>query len=242
MQLKDRLYTIWSRVRHQLTAWNTAGEGIHSPRLFYIVSMLVYDRHAYYAWRKIEQCRRKRLHKRDAERRHVDEIAARLVVDLGHVMKRPLYIAQLGTGDGITTAYMAAAGSQNRVRTYGGESPQIAQARDIWHELGINNITVVEGDVPDTLYNSARAKEQVDLAYIGVTSPEQMWQRYLAVVPSVHTASIVLVEGIHQSRETERVWQQMCDRKEVTSGLDMYQVGMLVFDPHYLKRNYKLRI
>ena len=36
-------------IKHYLTAWNTGGENIHSPSLFYFVRMILYDKNQYYA-------------------------------------------------------------------------------------------------------------------------------------------------------------------------------------------------
>lgn len=53
---------MWSYVRHVLTSWHTGGEGVHSPKLFYIVRMVLYDENAYYAYARIEQQRARLLH------------------------------------------------------------------------------------------------------------------------------------------------------------------------------------
>ncbi len=43
--------------KHLLTAFNTKGEGIHSPYLFYWVRYYMYDHNRYYIWQHIEQQR-----------------------------------------------------------------------------------------------------------------------------------------------------------------------------------------
>lgn len=57
MAVTNALYRAGSYIRHQLTAWHTGGEGIHSPTLFYLVRMILYDDNAYYAYTRIEQQR-----------------------------------------------------------------------------------------------------------------------------------------------------------------------------------------
>lgn len=47
-------YRVMADLWHRLTAWNTGGEGIHSPNLFYVVRHLLYDKNGYYAWSTIE--------------------------------------------------------------------------------------------------------------------------------------------------------------------------------------------
>lgn len=56
------LYRISSWLEHRLRAWNTGGEGIHSPYLFEWVRMVMYDTHLYYIWHEIEQQRQAMLH------------------------------------------------------------------------------------------------------------------------------------------------------------------------------------
>ena len=76
---KKALYRAFSFLFHHLTAWNTGGEAIHSPYLFYLVRMLLYDNNRYYIWDSIEQERRKLLNSQQT----ID------VTDYGTGNKRP---------------------------------------------------------------------------------------------------------------------------------------------------------
>ena len=57
MEWRVALYRAKSWLRHQLTAWNTGGEGVHSPYLFEWVRMVMMDKNGYYKWEEIEACR-----------------------------------------------------------------------------------------------------------------------------------------------------------------------------------------
>ena len=61
MDCKTLLYRAKSWLRHQLTAWNTGGEGVHSPYLFEWVRMVMMDTNSYYKWEEIEACRKDML-------------------------------------------------------------------------------------------------------------------------------------------------------------------------------------
>ena len=61
MRLPTGLYRVFSWLKHQITARNTGGHGVHSPYLFEWVRMVMGDKHRYYTWDKIEQCREKML-------------------------------------------------------------------------------------------------------------------------------------------------------------------------------------
>lgn len=55
--IQDYLYRAWAYIRHLFTSWNTGGEGIHSPYLFYLVRLIIRDDNHYYSWAAIEQRR-----------------------------------------------------------------------------------------------------------------------------------------------------------------------------------------
>ena len=57
MNISDAAYRVVSWLEHCTKAWNTGGEGIHSPYLFEWVRMVMYDTHHYYVWRDIEKRR-----------------------------------------------------------------------------------------------------------------------------------------------------------------------------------------
>jgi hypothetical protein len=40
----------------------------------------------------------------------------------------------------------------------------------------------------------------------------------------------------------ERAWHEMKADPRVTTTMDLYHLGLVFVDPHYLKRHYKIRI
>ena len=61
MDWQTALYRIGSYLKHQLTARNTGGHGVHSPYLFEWVRLVMRDENNYYAWEKIEKVRERML-------------------------------------------------------------------------------------------------------------------------------------------------------------------------------------
>ena len=143
------LRRVLSYLWHFLSAWNTTGEGIHSPYLFELVRFVLRDRNAYYCFSDIERRREMLLSCRDVldyvdygsagtpegkhierrvcdiarghlERAEVAQMLFRLVNFIGDHEGRPLEILELGTSLGVTTAYLAAVDSRNRVVTLEG--------------------------------------------------------------------------------------------------------------------------
>ncbi len=270
MTPRNTLFRAIAFLHHRFTAWNTGGEGIHSPYLFYMVRMLFYDRHSYYCFAPIEKERRallaseRELTVRDfgtgaslrgdtyrqsiaaiaqncLEQPRVAQLLFRLAAFLGHEAKRPLEIVELGTSLGVTTAYLASADSRNRVTTFEG-SPEIAAvAKEVWHRLDIENITLVEGNINDTL--SAYRPKQVDIAYIDANHTEcATWRYFSYLLPMAGEKSLFIVDDIHHSPAMEAAWQRICACEAVTTTMDLWSVGLVFFDPHYLRKHYTLRL
>ncbi|MBR1426206.1 MAG: class I SAM-dependent methyltransferase [Paludibacteraceae bacterium] len=74
MSVKQVLFRSGAAVRHALTAWNTGGEGIHSPRLFELVRFVLRSNERFYSWQHIEKERRRLL--RDPRVLHVTDYGA----------------------------------------------------------------------------------------------------------------------------------------------------------------------
>jgi hypothetical protein len=57
-----------------------------------------------------------------------------------------------------------------------------------------------------------------------------------------HEKSVIVVDDIHHSAEMEEAWKEICADERVTSTMDLYQLGLVFFDKHYWRRNYKMRL
>ena len=310
MLVRTGIYRIKSWMKHQLTARNTGGHGIHSPYLFEWVRMVMRDKNGYYAWRKIEECRAKMLADKsevafvdygsgkrtrslenDAnagnlalrDKRRVCDIAkgslarkkyaqmlSRLVNWLGHPLQTfpleaphdasivgsparggsgdgqlavgdGLTIVELGTSLGITTAYMAAVDSRNRVVTYEG-CPAVAEiAKANWKSLGIKNIECRVGEIDVAKLDEEL--EQVDVAFVDANHTYASTRAYINILlKKMHAKSVLVVDDIHHSAEMERAWREICADERVTSTMDLYQMGLVFFDKYYWKRHYVMKL
>ena len=288
MTLREQLYRAGTYLRHLFTSWNTGGEGIHSPYLFYLVRMLIYDQNRYYCWDDIEQQRRRLLRSRETirvvdygtggrtvegepetterrlcdiaatslEQARVGQVLFRLVCYLGHVQQRSLRIVELGTSLGITTAYLAAADSRNSVVTYEGSEALLEQAREVWRRLKIENIRTVPGNIDETLLRapardnilgigeiSVGDEAPIDIAYLDANHTYEATMRYYThLAQRAQAHSIYIVDDIHHSEQMARAWREIGQREEVSTTMDFYHFGLVFFDPHYMKRHYKLRL
>lgn len=232
--------------------------------------MIVYDDNAYYAFAPIEQQRQRLLSCRNVVsqtdygtggsgapadvRRRVSDIARthlekpkiaqllfRTVNYLTEQQQRPLNIVELGTSLGITTAYLASPNEQNSVLTYEG-APEVAKiAAGVWKSLVLTNIRQITGNIDDTLAPSC--PKQVDIAYLDANHTCEATLRYFRqLLPAAQPHSIYIVDDIHHSPGMEQAWKTIQAMEEVTSTLDLFHIGIVLFNPHLMRKHYKLRI
>ena len=275
MKKNAYLYRVRTWLRHYLTAWNTGGEGVHSPYLFEWVRMVMSDKHAYRIWNDIERVRAQMLASKEVvefvdygsgkrqlgeharSERLVREIAKgslakakyaqmlfRLVNWLGHQLRKDdegLTIVELGTSLGVTTAYMAGVDARDKVYTYEGCEAVAKIARDNWKALGINNIECRIGSIKGEILKGCL--ERVDIAFIDANHTYEASLEYFNVLASkVHEKSVIVLDDIYHSEEMEKAWKEICKDERVTTTIDLYQMGLVFFDKHYWKRNYRMRL
>jgi predicted O-methyltransferase YrrM len=283
------LYRVSSWLKHQLTARNTGGHGVHSPYLFEWVRMVMSDKNTYYVWDEIEEIRQEmlkdtrelefvdygsgKLKGENGDRRRVCDIArgslarrkeaqllARLVGWLGRPLltsplrggigdeaskdRKGLTIVELGTSLGVTTAYLAAMDSRNKVVTYEG-CPAVAEvARANWEKLGLSNIACVVGEITvDSLQLTVDSLSGIDVAFIDANHTYEATLTYFnALASRVHEKSVVVVDDIHYNEDMEKAWKAICADERVTTTMDLYRMGLVFFDKHYWRKHYKMRI
>jgi predicted O-methyltransferase YrrM len=280
MAKNSTLHRILSYLKHSLTAWNTTGEGIHSPYLFELVRFVLRDENSFYCFAGIERQRELLSACPDSIEvvdfgsagspegtvisRRICEIASthlesplmaqslfRIVNFLTQKSNRPLNILELGTSLGITTAYLASASSSNHVVTYEGSSEVLRIAKGVWRQLQLENIQSVEGNIDNTLLSSscsanhsvAVLPEVLDFVYIDANHTYDATMRYFHFLSSkMPEKGIMVLDDIHYSEEMERAWQRIKDEERVTTSIDLYHMGILFFDSHYLKRHYIIHL
>ena len=158
---------------------------------------------------------------------------------------RGLNIVELGTSLGVTTAYLATMNKGDKVLTFEGCNAVAEIAKENWKMLEINNIECRVGEVTEESLRLAVVDLQggLDVAFIDANHTYEGTKSYFNVLAEkVHEQTVIVVEDIHYNQAMEKAWMEICADERVTSTMDLYQMGMVFFDKHYWKRNYKIRL
>lgn len=56
----------------------------------------------------------------------------------------------------------------------------------------------------------------------------------------IHPDTVFFLEGIRENQEIRTLWQEICNRKEVSLTFDLFHIGIVIFQPRFHKKNYML--
>ena len=261
-KMTNKAFQILSWLRHALTATNTHGHGIHSPRLFNIVQNVIDNPYPYYIYKDIERYRKvleqnnstinvtdlgtgqsgPRTISHIARTSLADKKQAQLLNKIAAELE-PNVILELGTSLGLTTAYLAAADYRSKVISLEG-CPNIAEiARKTLDTLHISNASIIVGDISNTLDTALDDIESIGLLYIDANHTAAALEKYFdKCAKKMSGQAIAVVDDIYWSEDMNKGWRQLTHHPKVTTSFDLYNCGMLFFDTNLPHRTYRIRL
>ncbi|MCU0383350.1 MAG: class I SAM-dependent methyltransferase [Cyclobacteriaceae bacterium] len=151
-------------------------------------------------------------------------------------------IVELGTSLGINTLYLANE-PNTHVTTFEGV-PEIATvARDTFLFADTKNITLVEGNINNTLPAYIEKCKKIDFAFIDANHRLEPCQNYFEWLLKKCTAqSILVLDDIHHSEEMETAWQNIKEHPLVYGTADLYRCGFVFPDPSLNRQHWQLAV
>jgi hypothetical protein len=235
---------------------------LHSPFVAELAAQVLEDRRSFYAFSDIEIARHRWRFDREAipasnlgagslvnaggprsagdilHSSAVDAETGRRLFRLAHWQK-PATLLELGTSQGISTAYLASADRQARVFSIEGNPPLAEKAKTHFAELGLENIEVTAGSFEERLPAVLKKMERVDLLFIDGDHRETALLQYARQCAAYRTDdSVFVIADIHWSDEMERGWAQLCALPEVTLSVDLFHFGLLFFKKEFRERQH----
>jgi methyltransferase family protein len=143
---------------------------------------------------------------------------------------RPSVCLELGTCLGLSGAYQAAALCLNRTGTLvtleGAES-LATHAREHFHTLGLDNVTVVVGRFQDTLGKVLQARGPIDYAFIDGHHDERATLAYFEqILPFTAEKAVLVFDDISWSEGMKRAWAALKRHPRVAIAVDLRTLGV----------------
>ena len=238
-------------------------DNLHPPFAYDFAANVLHDKRMFYAYAEIEAQREKLL--RSQQRIAVHDSGSRsgtaiekTVSSLAKKSLKPAKQAQLlfriadrygagnilefGTSLGITTLYLASASKKSRVISLEGNPLLLDLAQQQINKLGIQNITLKQGDFGETLLPALQQLVTVDFIFFdGNHHKIPTLQYFREALPFKNENSIFVFDDIYWSEEMKESWEEIKSHEEVRLTIDLYYFGIVFFRKELSKQHFTLR-
>lgn len=154
-------------------------------------------------------------------------------------MLDPNITIELGASIGLNTLYLAR--SSKKVLSFEGCTNTLNFAADLVANRGVTNIDFVEGNIDHTLTNRLGSINQVDFAFIDANHRYKPTLNYFnSLAAKAHTETVIVFDDIHWSREMTLAWEDIRKDSRISLSLDLFQIGIVFFDPNLTKQHHHL--
>lgn len=149
-------------------------------------------------------------------------------------------IIELGTSLGITTLYLSTE-QDSTITTFEGDPSLSAIASAVFAGNNRKNVSIIEGNIDATLPSFIDTSQKVDLVYFDANHTFEATTSYFdMLLKLVHDNTCFVFDDIHRSAEMERAWNKIKAYFEVTLTVDLFQMGIVFFNPEIRKQDYTL--
>ncbi|WP_461137672.1 O-methyltransferase [Spirosoma pomorum] len=153
-------------------------------------------------------------------------------------------ILDLGTSLGVTTAHLseAAKNTGGRVITFEGCPQTAAVAQQNFDQLKIQNVTIVVGNLDETLVEQVSSLPPLDFVFFDANHRYEPTIRYFETcLTNIQNDTIFVFDDIHWSAEMEQAWQYIKAHPAVTVTVDLFWVGLVFFRQEQPRQDFILR-
>lgn len=254
----ERLVLIF---KYYIKSKHKGGHGVHSPFAFNFINNVIEESKPYYCFEKIENQRQVLLKNKstvDFISRGVGPSGGFRVCDIAHkslLQKRyaqllfrvansinPKVIVELGTSLGLTTAYLASLSSASKCYTFDASVETTAIASKLWADLELNNIETITGDIDETLPLFVKQNIRVDFVFFDANHTKEATLNYFKLLlPLVGQYSIFVFDDISYSKQMQEAWLEIIESEKVRVSFNLFQFGIVIFNPILQKQDYVIR-
>ena len=156
---------------------------------------------------------------------------------------KPRSVIELGTNVGISSSYIGAAlkvnEQQGNLTTLDSSPYRLRLAKEVHSNLGLDNITYVQGLFKDTLSHTLGKMGSVDLAFIDGHHQYKPTLDYYEEILRIATADAVFVfDDIRWSDGMKKAWSEIQADKRLGLVVDLDIIGICVRTQETVSRRY----
>lgn len=237
------------------------GFGVHSPFVYHLITRVIGEKCPYYAFEEIELVRRQFYYREqcfpwvsrrgrkagETRERPVGEIMGREAIrpKQGALLFRlanyfqPDYILQIGASAGLATLYLTAYSRQTACVVLERVPTLAPVAREVWEKGARAAIDLRVGEYDVLLAEALAGLPRLDFVFFNrAEESDDRDSLFDACARKAHNDTVMVIAGIRANRTMRDFWRAVCLREEVTVTLDLYSMGIVLFNRKLHKRDY----
>lgn len=235
------------------------GFGVHSPFVYNLITKVIEEKCSYYCFYDIELVRRQlyyretffpwidRRREKQPAKLAIGEIVRReavgkkqgaLLFRLANYFK-PKHILQVGGSVGLSTLYLTAYSPDVACVVLENMPSLAAVAREVWKKGARVPIDLRVGPYNTLLSAALQQMERLDFVFFNRLEASDDREALVdACIEKACSETVIVMSGIQANPTMRAFWRSVCARPEVTVTLDLYTMGIVLFNRKLHKRDY----
>ena len=239
--MAHHFYQLKEAIRYRINARHHQGFGIHSPYLFHFIASVLQGRYPFYCFETIESLRNELYNKprlfSQQKKAHCGQIIFRIIQDAKYKS-----LLEIGTSTGMETQYMAFANQRAKCISVTDSAELAAIAQKGFQIQGLKQIELhllKPEETSETLINKL---ENLDFVLFNqIPDPEKYQDLFQKCLGKRNNGSIFVFMNIHESPGKTQVWEKIQNHQEVQVTMDLFDLGIILFNPELEKKKYVIR-
>ena len=229
------------------------GYGVHSPFVFDLITNVIEDKSAYYAYHDISlirkqltqnntfiHCKGKRITvKKAVQRDGISQKEGEFLFRLTNHYK-PRSILAIGSSLGLTPLYLGKYDSTAHCITLESEPDFAEMATHLLSKETNPSLQIRTGAYHESVSDAISQLKQIDCIFadknVRISDLDVFFNHCLSFI---HDHTFCVLAGIRSSSEKYRYWKQLSQHPQITVAVDLFQMGLLFFQPKLHRRVYR---
>ena len=220
----------------------SGGYGVHSPFVFRLIKYVIGEKKcAYYAYDDMEMLRRKLKHfpeTRTVEKQTISKKKGELLFRLANEFQ-PRLILQVGAMQGMAALYMTAYSKKTRCQLWESNDLQADLTEKVLKMAATTQVDLRRGKYKSLFVQELFDVKQVDCFYFHLSDDMEELQEVLQhCFSSARTDAVLIIDDIRVCKAMKTLWKELIQSEKVTVSIDLYDIGILLFNKKYNKKHY----
>ena len=155
---------------------------------------------------------------------------------------RPEMILELGTGLGISTAYLAAGSPQTTLHTIEANPERANFSSSVIKRCGLAEVKVHHGGFEQKLEEITPDVKERFVAFVDGDHRYESTVEYVKYLVSLAgDEALIIMDDIYWSKGMQRAWKEVISWPEVRVSIDMFHMGILLLRKDLNKAHLKIK-